>query len=101
MSSTLKKIILLTVSILVFIIGLAFYLRNDQQIAVDYFLGSLELSFSVWLLIILVLGVLLGWLTSLPVIIKLKRQNSRLSRQVKVTEKEINNLRVLPVKDSH
>lgn len=101
MSSTLKKIILLTVVIVVFIIGLAFYLRNDQQIAVDYFLGNLELSFSVWLLIILVLGVLLGWLTSLPVIIKLKRQNSRLSRQIKVTEKEINNLRVLPVKDTH
>ena len=101
MSSTLKKIILLTVAIVVFIIGLAFYLRNDQQIAVDYFLGNLELSFSVWLLIILVLGVLLGWLTSLPVIIKLKRQNSRLSRQIKVTEKEINNLRVLPVKDTH
>ena len=101
MSSTLKKIVLLTVSILVFLTGLAFYLRNDQLVAVDYFLGNLELSFSIWLLIILVVGVILGWLTSLPLIIKLKRQNSRLSRQVKVTEKEINNLRVLPVKDSH
>lgn len=100
MSSTLKKILLLTVSIIVFITGLAFYLRNDQLVAVDYFLGNIEMSFSIWLLLILVGGVLLGWLTSLPVIIKLKRQNSRLSRQVKVTEKEINNLRVLPVKDS-
>ena len=101
MSSTLKKIVLLALAIIVFIVGLAFYLRNDQQIAVNYFLGSLELSFSIWLLLVLVIGVLLGWLTSLPVIFKLKRQNSRLSRQVKVTEKEINNLRVLPVKDSH
>lgn len=101
MSSTLKKIILLAASLIVFIIGLAFYLRNSQTVAVDYFLGNIELSFSVWLLIILVVGVLLGWLTTLPVIIKLKRQNSRLSRQVKVTEKEINNLRVLPVKDNH
>lgn len=100
MSSTLKKIVLTAVLIIVFITGLAFYLRNDQLVAVDYFLGNLELSFSIWLLIILVIGVLLGWLTSLPVIIKLKRRNSRLSRQVKVNEKEINNLRVLPVKDS-
>ena len=81
--------------------GLVFYLRNEQMVAVDYLLGSLKLSLSTWLLLVLVAGVLLGWLTSLPVIFKLKRQNSRLSRQVKVTEKEINNLRVLPVKDSH
>ena len=101
MSSTLKKIILLALSITVFIIGLAFYLRNDQLVKIDYFLGSLELSFSTWLLIVLVAGVLLGWLTTLPVIIKIKRRNARLARQVKVTEKEINNLRVLPVKDSH
>lgn len=101
MSSTLKKIVLLALSITVFIIGLTFFLRNGQTVAVDYFLGSIELSLSIWLLIVLVIGVLLGWLTSLPVIFKLKRQNSRLSRQVKVTEKEINNLRVLPLKDSH
>ena len=94
-------IVLLALIAIVFITGLVFYLRNEQMVAVDYLLGSLKLSLSTWLLLVLVAGVLLGWLTSLPVIFKLKRQNSRLSRQVKVTEKEINNLRVLPVKDTH
>ena len=101
MSSTVKMIVLLALIAIVFITGLVFYLRNEQMVAVDYLLGSLKLSLSTWLLLVLVAGVLLGWLTSLPVIFKLKRQNSRLSRQVKVTEKEINNLRVLPVKDTH
>ena len=101
MSSTLRRIILLTLASVVFSGGLAFYLRNNQLVSFDYFLGQLELPFSVWLLIVLILGVGLGWLTILPVILNLKRQQARLLRQQKVNETEINNLRVLPVKDIH
>ncbi|MBF8268868.1 MAG: DUF1049 protein [Gammaproteobacteria bacterium] len=101
MSSTLKRIILLTLVSVVFLGGLAFYLRNNQLVAFDYFLGQLILPFSVWLLIVLILGIGLGWLTILPVILNLKRQKARLLRQQKINETEINNLRVLPVKDIH
>lgn len=100
MSSTFKRILLVIIIFTVFVLGLVFYLRNDQVVVFDYLLGSLELSFSIWLLIILTLGVLLGWLTILPVIFTLKRQNAKLSRQVKMSEKEINNLRVIPLKDT-
>jgi putative membrane protein len=48
----------------------------------------------------LCIGALLGVLASLPMILKLKHENTRLVRQVKMTEKEINNLRVIPVKDT-
>jgi len=101
MTSTLKRLILLLLASAVFLGGLAFYLRNDQLVAFDYFLGQLELPFSVWLLIALVTGIGLGWLTILPVILNLKRQKARLLRQKKINETEINNLRVLPVKDIH
>ena len=96
----MKRMILLAAVVLVFVLCLVFYLRNDQLIVLDYLLGSLELSFSTWLLIILVVGIILGWLSLVPVILKLRRQITRLNRQVKVTEKEINNLRVMPVKDT-
>jgi putative membrane protein len=99
MTTSLKRIISLALASVVFLAGLAFYLRNDQSAALDYFLGDLVLPFSVWLLITLVAGVLLGWLTLIPIIFNLKRQKAGLQRRLKISEAEINNLRVLPVKD--
>lgn len=99
MSSTFKKTLLTALIVIVFTICLVFYLRNDQVITLDYILGSQELSFSLWLVIILALGIFLGWLTAIPAILRLKRDNAKLTRQVNITEKEINNLRVLPLKD--
>jgi putative membrane protein len=95
--SLLVKIVLV---ILVVILGLVFHLRNDQLITLDYILGNNELYFSIWLLIALSIGAMLGVLCSLPVIIRLKREKIKLSRQVKLSEKEITNLRVIPVKDT-
>ena len=101
MSSTLRRLVLLTLVGVVFLAGLAFFLRNAQPVDLDYFLGESILPFSVWLLTALVIGVVLGWLSVLPVILIMKRQKARLLRQLKVNETEINNLRAVPVKDIH
>ena len=101
MSSTLRRLVLLTLVGVVFLAGLAFFLRNAQPVDLDYFLGESILPFSVWLLTALVIGVVLGWLSVLPVILSMKRQKARLLRQLKVNETEINNLRAVPVKDIH
>jgi len=81
-------------------LGLAFHLRNDRMVTLDYLLGSKEFYLSIWLLAALVIGVILGFLGSLPVILRLKRHNFRLSRQTRLSETEINNLRPVPEKDS-
>ena len=101
MSSTLKRLVLLALGGVVFLAGLAFYLRNAQPVIFDFFLGQLDLPFAVWLLVALITGVLLGWLTMVPIILNLKRQKSRLQRQLKLSETEINKLQALPVKDYH
>jgi uncharacterized membrane protein YciS (DUF1049 family) len=49
--------------------------------------------------LVLFIGSMLGVLASLPIIIKLKRDKSKLERQIRNSEKEINNLRVMPVRD--
>lgn len=104
MSSTVKwmqLLILLIFFIIVFIIGLSFHARNEQLVVFDYFLGRKEHYFSFWLFSSMAVGVFMGWLTIIPVILKLKRQNAKLQRQARVNEREINNLRVIPVKDAH
>jgi putative membrane protein len=85
--------------ILIVFIGLIFHIKNDQLVELNYYVNSIPVSFSLVIVLTLCIGALLGVLASLPMILKLKHENAKLDRQVKITEKEINNLRVIPVKD--
>lgn len=86
--------------IVIIFLGLIFHLKNDQLVELNYYVNSIPVSFSLVIVLTLCIGALLGVLASLPMILKLKHENTRLVRQVKMTEKEINNLRVIPVKDT-
>ena len=97
----MSRILTFCFVLFVMVLGLAFHLRNSQLVNLDYYLGSLELPFSLVVITALCLGALLGVFASMPLLIKLKRRNAKLSKQVKVSEKELNNLRVIPVKDAH
>ncbi|MBI4006451.1 MAG: LapA family protein [Gammaproteobacteria bacterium] len=67
----------------------------------NYLAGSVELPLSILLLSSLCIGILLGIMALLPLLVNLKREKSRLEKQIKLTEKEVNNLRIIPVKDTH
>jgi putative membrane protein len=49
----------------------------------------------------LFIGSILGVVISLALVIKTRRNMAKLRRQIKETEQEVNNLRTLPIKDSH
>lgn len=87
--------------ILVMVVGLAFHLRNDHPVELDFYLGIISLPFSMYVFGMLCIGVLLGLLSVLPKLFWLKRENGRLQRHIRVNEKELNNLRVIPVRDNH
>ncbi len=74
------KIVLVLIVIL---IGLAFHLRNEQLVVVDYYLGNNEMPLSLALVVALFIGAVLGALSGLPILIKLKRDKARLGRQLK------------------
>lgn len=97
----MSRLLILVLILAVILLGVVFHLRNDQLVVLDYLVGSRKFYFSVWLVSAFTFGALLGLISSLPVILKTKRENARLLRRMKISEKEINNLRVLPVKDSH
>ncbi len=86
--------------IVIVFMGLIFHMKNDQLVELNYYVNSIPVSFSLVIVLTLCIGALLGVLASLPMILKLKHENAKLIRQVKMTEKEINNLRVIPVKDT-
>lgn len=94
--SRIAKLILVFVILL---IGLAFHLKNNQLIELNYYVDVINLPMSWLVVLVLFIGSMLGVLASLPIIIKLKRDKIMLERQIKNSEKEITNLRVMPVKD--
>ena len=96
----MSLVLRLCIVLFVLLIGLAFHLRNDQFIEFDYYLGIIDLPFSFFIVVSLIVGIVLGALASLPRQLRLKRENARLTRQVSINEKELNNLRVIPIKDT-
>lgn len=86
--------------LVILMIALIFYMKNSQPVELNYYVGVIEWPLSLIFLVTLSFGAILGVLSSLPIIFKLKRENMKLKSQVKQSEKEITNLRVLPLKDS-
>lgn len=87
------------VTVILFL-GLIFHLKNDQTVELNYYMNSVSVSFSLIIVIVLIIGAILGVLACLPPLLRLRHENARLHKQVKLTEKEINNLRVIPVRDT-
>ena len=97
----MSRILTFCFVLIVMVVGVAFHLRNSELVSLNYYLGSVELPFSLMVITALCLGAAMGVLACVPLLIKLKRKNAKLLKQVRVCEKELNNLRVIPLKDTH
>ena len=73
-------IVRLTLVLLVLLVGVAFHLRNQQTVVIDYYLWSLELPLSAALIFALLCGATLGVLSGLPLWLRLKYQKLRQAR---------------------
>ena len=85
--------------IFILLLGLVFHVKNHQLVTLNYYVGEIQLSFSIIIVLAVCVGVLLGVLASIPIIIRNKKLNSRLKKEIKHREKEINNYRITPTKD--
>ena len=85
--------------IFILLLGLVFHVKNHQLVTLNYYVGEVQLSFSIIIVLAVCVGVLLGILASIPIIIRNKKLNSRLKKEIKHREKEINNYRITPTKD--
>ena len=85
--------------IVVLLLGLAFHVKNHQLVTLNYYIGEIQLPFSIIIILMICVGVFLGILVSIPIIIRNKKFCNRLEKEIKKREKEINNLRITPQKD--
>jgi len=96
----MRRVLYVLVSIVVVFLGLGFAYKNATLVSVRYYGGlSWEAPLAVVLLIVLVIGVGLGFLASLNRMVRLRAQLYTARKQLRHMEQEVANLRALPIKD--
>ena len=97
----MRRILTITIFIIVFAIGIAFSAINNDPVIVNYYLGILSLPLSIVVVLSIVLGIILGALAIFVSSLQLRYENRRLHKKLEISEQEINSLRILPLTDEH
>lgn len=86
--------------ILISLLGITFAGLNAQPVLLHYYFSELELPLSMLITSSLGVGLFIGLLFALLVFFRLKRQNFKLKSKLRIIEKEVENLRSLPLRDN-
>ena len=84
--------------LIIMLIGLTFASLNSTSVVFNYYLGSKTITLSLLLVFAFGAGIFIGLLVSVFSWIRIKRDNLRLKLHLKNVEKEVKNLRSIPIK---
>jgi len=87
--------------LLLILLGASFAALNASSVQVNFYFKTLTMPISVLMTLMLGIGLFLGFLLFLYRYWCLKVDYLKLKNQLKLTEKEIKNLRSIPLKDQH
>lgn len=87
--------------LLLVLIGISFAALNANSVQINLYVTKLTTPVSVLVILVLGVGVLVGYGLSLGRYWRLKMEHRRVKNQLKLTEKEIKNLRAIPLSDQH
>ncbi|MCX7090273.1 MAG: LapA family protein [Legionellales bacterium] len=95
------QIILVVFYLLLILFGISFAALNAASVPVNLYVTKLTMPISVLMTGMLALGVCLGFCLFLARYWRVKAELRRVSNQLKLTEREIKNLRSIPIQDQH
>jgi putative membrane protein len=81
------------------VIGLSFAVLNSQPVSLNYYFGEREIPVSMIVVLSLATGAVIGVMVSAGLILRLKAQLGGLRRKLREAEKDMDQLRVLPLKE--
>lgn len=87
--------------VLIILLGVTFACLNAEPVSLNFYFGTRSLPLSMLLVLTLGLGLILGVLLFSLSYLRLKAKNIRLKSKIKLVEKEVENLRAIPLKDTH
>lgn len=86
--------------IVIVLFGMTFATLNSESVTINYYFGQSSLPLSLLLVLVFAFGCLIGMIVGLGLLIKTKILNYRLRQRLSLTEKEIENLRAIPLQDT-
>lgn len=94
------RVIQIVFALLVVFFGLAFHIRNDTPVTLDFYvLTTIPLPLSGVIVMAFCGGAILGVVVMANIILRLKHENHRLAKKHELATKEIVNLRAIPIND--
>ena len=85
--------------LVIILFGTTFATLNSESVTINYYFGQSTLPLSLLLVLVFALGCLIGMLVGFWMLIKSKVYNYRLKQRLHLAEKEIENLRAIPLQD--
>ena len=95
------RLLIMLFYLLLILLGVSFAALNANSVQVNFYFTTVTMPISVLMTIMLGVGLVLGFLLFLFRYWRLKIDYSKIRSQLKMTEKEIKNLRAIPLQDQH
>lgn len=92
------RVISYLILLVIVLVGLTFASLNSTSVAFNYYLGTKNIPLSLLLVFTFGSGIFLGLLMAILTWIKSKIDTAKLKSRLKVVEKEVENLRSIPIK---
>jgi len=97
----MKRIFYIAAVIITLVIGAVFSARNASMVKMDFIITTVDINLSLAIIISLIIGAGLGVFTSLIWLVSAKRELQRMKKKSEISQKELTNLRAIPIKDEH
>lgn len=85
--------------LVIVVFGMTFATLNSETVTINYYFGQSTLALSLLLVLTFAAGCFIGMVAGFWLLIKAKMQNYRLRQRLGLAEKEIANLRAIPLQD--
>ena len=85
--------------LIIVLFGMTFATLNSESVTINYYFDQATLPLSLLLVLVFALGCLIGMLVGFWLLIKAKLINYRLKQRLNLAEKEVDNLRAIPLQD--
>ncbi len=93
------RIVMTIIYLLLILVGVSFAGLNAKSVQINAYFTTFHMPISVLIVLTLGIGVFMGLILFMSRYWRLKAEHRRIKNQLKLTEKEIRNLRAIPLQD--
>ncbi|HET8701592.1 MAG TPA: LapA family protein [Nitrococcus sp.] len=83
----MRRFVDLFAIIIIVVLGLSFAMLNTNVVPLNYYFGTADMPLSLWLTIVLLVGAILGALSTVGLLLRQRAEIVRLRRRAKVEHK--------------